>query len=107
MRGRIIVLKHDIPSQKSRSFVANCISEATKSAAVSDNINSLTLCQNVYEDHTFRIPENGSHHFSYRPLHLELLGHGRGWMFSSHGVTFCLWGIQMDPSFITSNHIVK
>ncbi|GFN88233.1 histone-lysine N-methyltransferase SETMAR [Plakobranchus ocellatus] len=39
-----------------------------------------------YEDHTFRTPEHGSHHFSCGPLHFELFGDGRGWMFPSHGV---------------------
>ncbi|GFR64272.1 hypothetical protein ElyMa_005502500 [Elysia marginata] len=33
--------------------------------------------------------------------------HGRRWMFPSHGVALCLCGIQMDPSFITSNQIDK
>ncbi|GFS13859.1 hypothetical protein ElyMa_001407600 [Elysia marginata] len=49
MRGRIIVLKHNTPSQESRSFATNCISEAVKSAAVLGSIDTLTLWQNVYD----------------------------------------------------------
>ncbi|GFN86320.1 hypothetical protein PoB_001282600 [Plakobranchus ocellatus] len=44
--------------------------------------------------------EHGSHHFSCGPLHFELFGDGRGWMFPSHGVALCLWGIQMDPGLL-------
>ncbi|GFR58861.1 chitin deacetylase isoform A [Elysia marginata] len=105
MRGRTIVLKHNTPSQESRSFATNSISKKVKSAAVLGSIDTLTLWQNVLEDHTFRIPEHCRHHFSCGPLHFELFGHGRGWMFPNHGVA--LWGIQMGPSFITSNQIVK
>ncbi|GFS21952.1 hypothetical protein ElyMa_003351300 [Elysia marginata] len=71
MRGRIIVLKLNTPSQECRSFATNCISEAVKSAAALSSIDTLT----------FRIPEHGSHHFSCGPLHFQLFGHGRGWMF--------------------------
>ncbi|GFS07046.1 hypothetical protein ElyMa_004720700 [Elysia marginata] len=42
MRGRITVLKHNAPSQESRSFATNCISEAVKSAAEWGSIDTLT-----------------------------------------------------------------
>ena len=74
MRGRIIVLKHNTFSQESSSFATNCISEAVKSAAVSGSIDTLTLWQNVLEDHAFRIPEHDSHHFDCGPLQFELFG---------------------------------
>lgn len=45
-RGRIIVLKHSTPSQESRSFARNCISETVLSAAVLGSIDTLTLWQN-------------------------------------------------------------
>ena len=107
MRIRIIVLKHNTLCQESRSFAMKCISEAVNSAAVLRSVDTLTLWQNVYDDLIFCIPDHSSHHLSCGHLDFELFGDGRGWIFSSHGVALCLWGIQMDPSFITSNQIVK
>ncbi|GFR98035.1 hypothetical protein ElyMa_004491000 [Elysia marginata] len=51
MRGRIIVLKHNTPSQETRSFATNRISEEVKIAAELDSIDTLTVAKCLRGSH--------------------------------------------------------
>ncbi|GFR95816.1 calmodulin [Elysia marginata] len=89
---------------ESRYFAMNCISEAVKSAAVLGSTDTQTCIQMPERITPF---ESQNAVAISLPLHFELFGHEGESMFPSHGVALCLWGIQMDPSFITSNRIVQ
>ncbi|GFR91949.1 hypothetical protein ElyMa_000855900 [Elysia marginata] len=107
MRGRIIVLRHKTPSQESKSSATNCIYEAAKSVAVLGSIDILTLWQMSKRITPFASQNTVAITLAADLCILSFFWSSEKMDVSSHGVALCLWGIQVDPSFITSNQIVK